>query len=117
MAMTHDYLDYLNQRVGIAPANSQEELQAAMKRGLEQNRNRLRLYVERMKGLSPLDRLARGYSHVEDEAGRTVSDIGRIAPGDLLAIYMKNGRALAEVKETSPWEPFSETDKGVGYAG
>ena len=27
MAMTHDYLDYLNQRVGIAPANSQEELQ------------------------------------------------------------------------------------------
>ncbi|HJC55951.1 MAG TPA: exodeoxyribonuclease VII large subunit [Candidatus Eisenbergiella intestinipullorum] len=95
----------------------EEELQAAMKRGLEQNRNRLRLYVERMKGLSPLDRLARGYSHVEDEAGRTVSDIGRIAPGDLLAIYMKNGRALAEVKETSPWEPFSETDKGEGYAG
>ena len=29
MAMTHDYLDYLNERVGIAPANSQEELQAA----------------------------------------------------------------------------------------
>lgn len=29
MAMTHDYLDYLNQKVGIAPANSQEELQAA----------------------------------------------------------------------------------------
>ena len=29
MAMTHDYLDYLNQRVGIAPANGQEELQAA----------------------------------------------------------------------------------------
>ena len=29
MAMTHDYLDYLNENVGIAPANSQEELQAA----------------------------------------------------------------------------------------
>lgn len=29
MAMTHDYLDFLNQRVDIAPANSQEELQAA----------------------------------------------------------------------------------------
>lgn len=29
MAMTHDYLDYLNEKVGIAPANSQEELQAA----------------------------------------------------------------------------------------
>ena len=29
MAMTHDYLDYLNDNVGIAPANSQEELHAA----------------------------------------------------------------------------------------
>ena len=29
MAMTHDYLDYLNEKVGIAPAGSQEELQAA----------------------------------------------------------------------------------------
>ena len=29
MAMTHDYLDQLDQNVGIAPANSQEELQAA----------------------------------------------------------------------------------------
>lgn len=29
MAMTHDYMDYLNDKVGIAPANSQEELQVA----------------------------------------------------------------------------------------
>ena len=29
MSMTHDYLDYLNEKVGISPANSQEELQAA----------------------------------------------------------------------------------------
>lgn len=29
MAMTHDYMDYLNDKVGISPANSQEELQAA----------------------------------------------------------------------------------------
>lgn len=29
MAMTHDYLDFLNDRIDISPANSQEELQAA----------------------------------------------------------------------------------------
>lgn len=29
MAMTHDYMDYLNEKVGISPAGSQEELQAA----------------------------------------------------------------------------------------
>ena len=29
MAMTHDYLDFLNERIDIAPTNSEEELQAA----------------------------------------------------------------------------------------
>ena len=29
MAMTHDYLDFLNNRIDISPANSQEELQAS----------------------------------------------------------------------------------------
>ena len=29
MAMTHDYLDFLNSRIEISPANSQEELQAS----------------------------------------------------------------------------------------
>ena len=94
----------------------EEDLQAAMKRVLELRRNRLRLYAETLKGLSPLDKLAQGFSHVEDEAGRTVSDIGRIAPGDILSIYMKNGRALAEVKETSPWSP-QEVGKGERDAG
>ena len=94
----------------------EEGLQAAMKRVLELRRNRLRLYAETLKGLSPLDKLAQGFSHVEDEAGRTVSDIGRIAPGDLLSIYMKNGRALAEVKETSPWR-LQEVGKGERDAG
>ena len=94
----------------------EEGLQAAMKRVLELGRNRLRLYAETLKGLSPLDKLAQGFSHVEDEAGRTVSDIGRIAPGDLLSIYVKNGRALAEVKETSPWSP-QEVGKGERDAG
>ncbi|MBF0915311.1 MAG: hypothetical protein HXK40_06095, partial [Atopobium sp.] len=29
MAITHDYVDYLDEQIDIAPAGSQEELQAA----------------------------------------------------------------------------------------
>ena len=29
MAMTHDYLEFLDERIGISPTNSEEELQAA----------------------------------------------------------------------------------------
>ena len=52
-----------------------------------------------------------GFSRVEDGEGRTVSDIEQIHPGDLLTVYVKNGRALAEVKETAAWNP-QELAKG-----
>ncbi|HJC24256.1 MAG TPA: exodeoxyribonuclease VII large subunit [Candidatus Eisenbergiella merdavium] len=110
-------LGHMKQRMQyVSPANRirekrmralrlEEDLNAAMQRVLEERRGRLRLYAERLKGLSPLDKLCQGFSHVEDEKGRTVSDIERVRPGDLLTIYMKNGRAFAEVKETAAWDP------------
>ena len=89
----------------------EEDLNAAMRHVLEDRRNRLRIYVEKLKGLSPLDKLSQGFSRVEDGEGRTVSDIEQIHPGDLLTVYVKNGRALAEVKEAAAWNP-QELAKG-----
>ncbi len=88
----------------------EEDLNAAMRRILDERRSRLRLYVEKLKGLSPLDKLSQGFSRLEDEEGHTLCDIEKIRPGDLLTIYVKNGRVLAEAKETSAWDPR----KGAG---
>lgn len=94
----------------------EEALCAGMQRYLMGRRYLLELYVERLKGLSPLDKLKQGFSHVEDEAGKTVSDISRVHPGDLLTIYMKNGKADAKVVRTSdwnaPWQALDDAPQG-----
>ena len=59
----------------------EEDLNAAMRRILDERRSRLRLYVEKLKGLSPLDKLSQGFSRLEDEEGHTLCDIEKIRPG------------------------------------
>ena len=75
----------------------EEQLSNAMKAKIVRERHRLAIYIEQLKGLSPLDKLNQGYSYVSDEKGKTVTDISRISEGDKLQIYVKNGRIEAEV--------------------
>ena len=73
-----------------------------MKDKLLSSRHRLAIYIEKLKGLSPLDKLNQGYSYVSDEKGRTVTDIDRISLGDRLQIHVKIGRMEAEVTAKYP---------------
>ncbi len=82
----------------------EERLSGQMDRRITASRHRLSLYVEKMKGLSPLEKLNQGFSHVADEEGRTLTDVNRVQKGDLLQIHVKNGRITAEVKEKEEWQ-------------
>lgn len=77
--------------------NVEEKLSNAMNRQLTANRHRLELYIEKLRGLSPLDKLNQGFSYVSDAEGRTVTDSGRVELGDELQIYLKKGRLTATV--------------------
>lgn len=75
----------------------EEKLQEGMEGQLREKRHRLALYVARLKGSSPLDKLNQGFSYVSDRQGRTVTDINQIALGDKLNVQVRNGRIEAEV--------------------
>ena len=60
----------------------------------------LELYLERFKGLSPLDKLNQGFSYVADEEGRTIADVEKVKPGTQLTVHVRNGKIEAEVLET-----------------
>ena len=45
---------------------------------LQQKRHQFALYVEKMKGLSPLEKLNQGYAYVEDKKGRPVRQIADV---------------------------------------
>ena len=77
----------------------EERLSLAMKNRILKDRHRMAIYIEKLKGLSPLDKLNQGYSYVADASGRTVTDVHKVAAGDQIQIYVKNGRIGAEVKE------------------
>ncbi|WMC92937.1 exodeoxyribonuclease VII large subunit [Kineothrix sp. MB12-C1] len=84
-------------------------LEDAIKAKVSKKRHRLDVYIERLKGLSPLDKLNQGFSYVSDEKGRTVTDVNKVDIGDTLQIHMKNGlvKATTTEKEMVVWEKQS----------
>lgn len=80
----------------------EERLGVSMKNKIVLKRHRLAIYIEKLKGLSPLDKLNQGYSFVSDKEGRTVTDIDRVSVGEQLQIFIKNGRMEAEVTAKYP---------------
>ncbi len=88
----------------------EERLQAAMEGQIQDRKHSLALLIEQLKGLSPLDKLNQGYSYASDKEGRTLSTIEQVEPGDLLRIFVKDGRLEAAVtdKERIAWESYRE---------
>lgn len=79
----------------------EDKLVMAMKNRILHDRHRMAVYIERLKGLSPLDKLNQGYSYAEDGNGRTLNDIHKVSLGELIQVYVKNGKIQASV--TGKW--------------
>lgn len=85
----------------------QEKLNANFSRVLSSKRHAMELYAERLKGLSPLEKLSSGYSYVEDEMGKNVRSIRQVKAGDVLSLNFRDGRAKVVVKETEGREELA----------
>ncbi len=83
-------------------ALSAEGRQERMRRILDRRRHELAIYIERMKGLSPLEKLSSGYSYVEDQAGRNVRSVRQVREGQDITIRVKDGRIQARTTGILP---------------
>ena len=81
---------------------AEERLQARMQWLLEARRHRLALYIERLRGLSPLEKLNSGYSYVSDENGTNVRSVAQTKVGQTLKIQFSDGSLSARVEQISP---------------
>lgn len=79
--------------------SAEERLQERMERLLQRRRHEMAIYIERLKGLSPLEKLNSGFSYVEDEAGNNIRSVGQVSEGQKLSIQMKDGKVKAMVTE------------------
>ena len=84
-------------------ADLENRLRQRMETRLEREKHRLAICIEKLKGLSPLDRLSRGYSYVTSESGENIRSTDQARPGMKLYIYVKDGRYSAEVTAPDEW--------------
>ncbi len=78
----------------------ENRLRQIMKEKLDVNRHRLEIYVEKMRGLSPLDKLSSGYSYVSSVNGENIRSIRQAAEGSQIEIYVRDGKITADVTGT-----------------
>ena len=75
----------------------EERLQEKMQSILRKKRYDLQLYIERLKGLSPLEKLNSGFSYVEDESGKNIRSVSQIKEGQALTIQVSDGSIRTQV--------------------
>ncbi len=78
--------------------NLESSLQDGMRSLISEKRHLLALYIEKMKGLSPLEKLNSGFSYVENEAGKNIRSLEQLQIGENVLIRMRDGTVSAEVK-------------------
>ena len=77
----------------------EDTLSESMKRRIQEKKHDLALYIEKMKGLSPLEKLSQGYAYASDGNGRTVCRVSQVKPDDELSVYVKDGVIHAKVTD------------------
>ena len=78
-------------------ADAENRLRREMMRRLEQEKYLLGLMAERLKGLSPLEKLSQGYAYVENSSGANVRTVSNVKQGEQITVYVTDGRIRAEV--------------------
>lgn len=67
-----------------------EDLNRNMKKVLYEKEHRMEIYIEKFKGLSPLDKLSQGYAYAS-VAGKTLTSVEMVDAGDTVDIFIKDG--------------------------
>lgn len=88
--------DMLRQK-RLYTADCEEKLNILIRQRLMAAKHQLELYIQEMKGLSPLYKLQGGYSYVSDEQGNNVKSVGDIEEGQKLTMFMQDGKAEVTV--------------------
>lgn len=74
-----------------------DRMQYLMGQKLTSAKHQMALYIEELKGLSPLHKLQGGYSYVADMDGNNVQSVDKLQEGQSLRLSMADGKATVTV--------------------
>ena len=68
-----------------------------MKKVIQNRRHDFAVYIEKLKGLSPITKLNSGFSYVTDEKGRNIRSVEQVQENSELVIRVTDGQIQARV--------------------
>lgn len=80
-------------------AELEERLQSVMERKILNARHRLALAGGRLHGLSPLEKISKGYGFLTDADEKRIEHVADVAVGDKITIRISDGRIDARVEK------------------
>lgn len=100
----HTRLKYLHPRLKLQEqqqrlSEMEDRMKMLMEGKVRDARHGMALYVEVMKGLSPLQKLSHGYAYVEGRDKKAIKSIRQVRNQDRLSIYVTDGILQATVED------------------
>ena len=85
--------------IGIENPAEPDKVCNEIKEKIEQSRQQVALYTQRLKGLSPMERLQAGYAFVTTFSGHVVKQIQQVNVGEELQVEITDGTIITVVKQ------------------
>lgn len=79
-------------------------MEALMERKLLDARHRLALAGGRLHGLSPLEKISRGYGFLTDADNKRIEHVDDVKVNDMITVRISDGRLTAKVTEQTAYE-------------
>lgn len=90
-------------------ADLEEQLQAVMERRILTARHRLALISGQLHGLSPLEKISRGFGFLTDADNRRIEHVQDVKKDDRITVRILDGRIEARVEKTVNQENVTES--------
>lgn len=78
----------------------EDRIKGRLDHQLLKNRHRLALLSGRLQGLSPLEKISRGFGFVTDQTDKRVESVRQLQPGQMVQVRLSDGKIKAQVLET-----------------
>ncbi|MBQ0043315.1 MAG: exodeoxyribonuclease VII large subunit [Lachnospiraceae bacterium] len=79
----------------------EDRLIKAMKDLLKNNYHKRDMYLQKLKGLSPLEKLEKGFAYVQDSNNATLRSVEQLKKGDSFKVYLTDGYVDSLVVNTT----------------
>lgn len=95
----------------------QDQMERSLEEKLTDRKHRLALLAGRLHGLSPLERLSRGFGFVTDKDGKPVASVKKLQREEILSVRLADGRVETRILEIEDLKPDNRKLEEEQYGG